>query len=33
VIRELAAGGLAGRVVDETLPDQYIVVGQRAGAR
>jgi len=28
VIRELAAGGLLGQVVEETLPDQYIVVGK-----
>lgn len=30
LIEELAAGGLVGQVVAETLPDQYIVIGRRA---
>ena len=29
VMKELASAGLAARVVQETLPDQYIVVGER----
>ncbi len=30
VIEELTAGGLEARVVEETLPRQYIVIGQKA---
>lgn len=30
VIAELAKGGLVGRVVEETLPEQYVVVAERA---
>jgi ubiquinone/menaquinone biosynthesis C-methylase UbiE len=32
VIAELQAGGLVARVVPESLPHQYVVVGQKPGA-
>ncbi len=31
VVAELCAGGLEARVVEETLPEQYVVVGRAAG--
>jgi hypothetical protein len=32
-MKELAAGGLVPRTVQETLPDQYLVIGERPATR